>query len=342
LTRDKRLDILGRKIQDISRSRACDLLGISRQSLYYEPIDHSDDKPTMDAIDETFTKYPFYGVPKMRAALEREYGITAGIDRVRRLMRLMGLMAIYPKPNLSKPCPISQTYPYLLRNIAIIRPNQVWAADITYIKLAQGWCYLIAIIDWYSRYVLSWRLSESLHLPFCLDALNEAIGTYGTPEIFNSDQGSHFTALEWIAILKEHDIRISMDGRGRCMDNIFTERFWRSLKYENVYIKGYANLNEAHRGIAEYMPFFNTIRPHESLGYQTPQEIHFSLPKAKKQSATIAQERRNEGETTIGSSQTLESETVSAETKKQRSFFEEIAVTANRQTLTHYQLEIHS
>ncbi len=236
----------------------------------------------MDAIDETFTKYPFYGVPKMRAALKRECGIIAGIDRVRRLMRLMDLMAIYPKPNLSKPCPLSKTYPYLLRNIAIIRPNQVWATDITYIKLAQGWCYLIAIIDWYSRYVLSWRLSESLHLPFCLDALNEAIRIYGTPEIFNSDQGSHFTALEWIAILKENKIKISMDGRGRCMDNIFTERFWRSLKYENVYIKGYVNRDEAHRGIGEYMTFFNTVRPHESLNYQTPHEkFIFSVPSPK-------------------------------------------------------------
>lgn len=289
----------------------------------------------MDAIDETFTKYPFYGVPKMRAALAREYGIIAGIDRVRRLMRLMGIMAIYPKPNLSKPHPASTTYPYLLKNIAIIRPNQVWATDITYIKLARGWCYLIAIIDWYSRYVLSWRLSESLHLPFCLDALNEAITNHGTPEIFNSDQGSHFTALEWIAILKENKIKISMDGRGRCMDNIFTERFWRSLKYENVYIKGYENINEAHRGIAEYMTFFNTIRPHESLSYQTPQEIHFFLSEPEKRSATIAQERRNESETTHGSSRKLTGEHVSAETQKQRSLFGEIAGTVNRQTLTH-------
>lgn len=293
----------------------------------------------MDAIDEIFTKYPFYGVPKMRAALDRERGIIAGIDRVRRLMRLMGIMAIYPKPNLSKPCPISYKYPYLLRNIAIIRPNQVWATDITYIKLASGWAYLIAIIDWYSRYVLSWRLSETLQLPFCLHALNEAIMRYGAPEIFNSDQGSHFTATEWVAILNGNDIRISMDGRGRCMDNIFTERFWRSIKYENVYIKDYRTYDEANAGIAEYMTFFNTIRPHESLNYRTPYEVQFFLPESEKRGHRIAQEQRNGSEMTLWSSQKFTYDQVEARTKKQRQLFGEIATsasTSNQSILTPY------
>jgi len=323
------MDILDRKVEDISTTRACTLLCISRSSRYYESIDPGKDKRTMDAIDEIFTKYPFYGVPKMRAALDREHGIIAGIDRVRRLMRLMGIMAIYPKPNLSKPCPSSYTYPYLLRNIAIIRPNQVWATDITYIKLASGWAYLIAIIDWYSRYVLSWRLSETLQLPFCLNALNEAIAHYGAPEIFNSDQGSHFTATEWIAILKRDNIQISMDGRGRCMDNIFTERFWRSIKYENVYIKDYRTYDEAHTGIAEYMTFFNTIRPHESLNYRTPHEVHFFLPEPEKRGYRIAQEQRNGSEATPGSSQRFTHEQVEAGTKKQWSRFGEITISAS-------------
>lgn len=320
------MDILSHKIERVSTARACELLGISRSSLFYESVDPTDDKRTMDAIDEIFTKYPFYGVPKMRAALGRERGIIAGIDRIRRLMRLMGIMAIYPKPNLSKPCPNSHIYPYLLKNIAIIRPNQVWATDITYIKLSSGWAYLVAIIDWYSRYVLSWKLSTTLQLSFCLEALNEAIARYGIPEIFNSDQGSHFTAIEWIAILKEHDIKISMDGKGRCMDNIFTERFWRSIKYENVYIKDYRTYGEARTGIAEYMNFFNTIRPHESLNYKTPHEAHFFLPKPEKRGHRIAQEQRNESEMTLGSSQKVTDVGI----EKRRSLFGEIAINARQ------------
>lgn len=323
------MDILCRTEKDIVVSRACTLLGISRSSLSYEPADRPEDKRVCDTIDTIFTKCPFYGVPKMRAVLRRDHGITAGIDRVRRLMRLMGLIAIHPKPNLSKPCPISQTYPYLLKNLIIIRPNQVWATDITYIKLEKGWCYLVAIIDWHSRYVLSWRLSKTLELSFCLDALNEAIRIYGVPEIFNSDQGSHFTAIEWIAILKDNGIRISMDGRGRYWDNIFTERFWRSLKYENVYLKGYRTYDEAYMGIKEYMGFFNTERPHESLGYQTPREVHFSLPEPEKRGHRIAQEHRNEREMTQGSSQRTADRHVEATKEKQRSLFNEIAVAAS-------------
>lgn len=322
----------------IAVSRACNLLGISRSSLSYEPVDRPRDKRICDTIDTIFTKCPFYGVPKMRAVLRRDHGISAGIDRVRRLMRLMGLMAIHPKPNLSKPTPASHIYPYLLKNLTITRPNQVWATDITYIRLEKGWCYLIAIIDWYSRYVLSWRLSKTLELPFCLEALNEAIATYGIPDIFNSDQGSHFTAIEWIAILKSHDIQISMDGRGRCWDNIFTERFWRSLKYENVYLKGYRTYEEAYTGIGEYMSFFNTERPHESLSYQTPHEVHFSLPEAEKRGHRITQERRNEPEMTNASQKQI-SECGEAINEKQRLLFEEIAVaagTSNRPNLSHY------
>jgi putative transposase len=260
-------------------------------------------------------------VPKVQTVLLRDYGIMAGIDRVRRLMRLMGLMALYPKPNLSKPSP-AYKYPYLLKNLVIIRPNQVWATDITYIRLKRGFAYLVAIIDWYSRYVLSWRLSQTLELPFCLDALNEAIRIYGMPEIFNSDQGSHFTAEDWISILKANKIRISMDGRGRCWDNIFTERFWRSLKCENVYIKGYSTFAEALPGIAEYMILYNTFRPHESLGNRTPHETHF----AEKRSSTIAQERRNESETTCGSSQ----KPAEGEQEKQLSLFGATALAADQ------------
>lgn len=320
------MEILNRTERGIAASRACNLLGISRSSLSYEPADRPRDKQVCDAIDTIFTKCPFYGVPKMRAVLRRDHGIIAGIDRVRRLMRLMGLMAIHPKLNLSKPCPTSQIYPYLLKNFTITRPNQVWATDITYIRLEKGWCYLVAIIDWHSRYVLSWRLSKTLELPFCLEALNEAIATYGTPDIFNSDQGSHFTAIEWIAILKDNGIRISMDGRGRYWDNIFTERFWRSVKYENVYLKGYRTYDDANTGIGEYMRFFNTERPHESLNYRTPHEVHFSLSEPEKRGHRIAQEQRNEHEMTFGSCQRTTDRHAEAVKEKQRSLFNEIAI----------------
>lgn len=251
------------------------MLGVSRQSLYYEPRERIGEKEAMDAVDEIFTKCPFLGVPKVKTILLRDYGIGAGIDKVRRIMRGMGLMAIGPKPNLSKPSP-SYKYPYLLKNFIITRPMQVWGTDITYIRLLSGWCYLIAIIDWFSRYVLSWRLSKNLELPFCRDALNDALVRYGPPYICNMDQGSHFTSEQWIAMLKASGARISMDGRGRCWDNIFTERFWRSLKTENVYAKGYATFDEAHEGIGEYMGLYNTYRPHESLDYFTPHSIHFA------------------------------------------------------------------
>lgn len=246
----------------------------------------------MDAIDEIYTKRPIYGKRKMKPVLDRDYGIVIGLDHVRRLMRLMGIEAIYPKPNLSKACPLSKKYPYLLKNLIITSPNQVWATDITYIKLTSGWCYLIAILDWHSRYVLSWRLSKNLELPFCLEALNEALEVFGIPEYFNTDQGSHFTATEWIAILKEKNIKISMDGRGRCWDNIFTERLWRNVKYEDVFIKGYADFSEANIGLAEYFIFYNTERPHQSLGYRTPAEI-YDFPARSAQRTTLAEELKN-------------------------------------------------
>lgn len=254
----------------------------------------------MDALDELFTRYPILGSRKLKPVLKDLYDIDAGRERIRRLKQLMGLHTIYPKPNLSKPS-ASYKYPYLLKNFMIIRPNQVWATDITYIKLTHGWAYLIAILDWFSRYVLSWRLSNNLELPFCLEALDEALTHHDAPEIFNTDQGSHFTAEAWISRLKSKKIRISMDGKGRCWDNIFTERLWRTVKCENVYIKGYASYDEAHAGLAEYFTFYNTIRPHQSFGQKTPCEIHFSLPSPEKRRSTIVQEERNTFETTYES-----------------------------------------
>ena len=228
----------------------------------------------MNAIDEIYTAHPFYGSRRLAVELGRTYQLSACRDHVRRLMRQMGLEAIYPKKNRGSEPNIAHTkYPYLLTNLTLTSPNQVWGTDITYIRLAKGFCYLVAIIDWYSRYVVSWRLSDSLHIDFCLEnvmaALQEAV-----PLIHNSDQGSHFTSPAYTAILRERGTQISMDGRGRCMDNIFTERLWRSVKYEDTYLKSYTTIEEARTGLNQYFPFYNNDRPHQSLDYRPPVELY--------------------------------------------------------------------
>jgi putative transposase len=242
--------------------------------VYYQPCGpKASDLAVMRRLDEQYTATPFYGVERMTAALGRQ-GLRIGHNRVRRLLRLMGLEAIYPKPRLSLPGgPEHRIYPYLLRGLRLERPNQVWSADITYIRLSAGFVYLVAILDWFSRYVLSWSLSTTLDAWFCVQALREALRT-GRPEIFNTDQGSQFTSGDWIAELTQAGVAISMDGRGRAFDNIFTERLWRSVKYEEVYLKDYAAVDEARQGLDGYFGFYNTGRLHQALGYRTPAEVH--------------------------------------------------------------------
>jgi putative transposase len=228
----------------------------------------------MRRLDEQYTARPFYGVERMTAALRRD-GLRVGHNRVRRLLRLMGLETLYPKPRLSVPGgPEHRIYPYRLRGLRLDHPNQVWSADITYIRLAQGFVYLVALLDWFSRYVLSWSLSPTLDVWFCVEALREALRT-ATPEIVNTDQGSQFTSGVWQAELTAAGVVISMDGRGRAFDNIFTERLWRSVKYEEVYLKDYGAVDEARAGLRDYFGFYNTTRPHQALGYRTPAEVHF-------------------------------------------------------------------
>jgi len=257
-------------------SRQCELFGLSRSSFYYEPAVVGDyNLLLMRLIDEQYTQTPFYGIRRMTACL-RALGHGVNRKRIGRLMRLMGLEAIYPKPNLSRATGNeSIKYPYLLKGLVIQKPNHVWSTDITYIRLKQGFVYLVAVIDWFSRYVLSWEISNSLDTYFCLSALDKAFQK-GVPEIFNSDQGSQFTSESFINSLQTSGTRISWDGRGRALDNIFVERLWRSVKYEDVYLKDYANVPEAIKGINRYFKFYNTQRPHQSLGYKTPEQVYFS------------------------------------------------------------------
>ena len=227
----------------------------------------------MRRIDELFMKHPFYGSRQMVRQLRRE-GVCVGRHRVRRLMRLMGLEAIYQAPRTSMPHPAHRVYPYLLKGMTIDRPNQVWCADITYIPVQHGFLYLVAIMDWATRHVLSWRLSNTMDASFCIEALNDALARYATPEIFNTDQGSQFTSLDFTGALKDAGVTISMDGRGRCMDNIFIERLWRSLKYEAVYLHELTDGFKAERVIGEWIGFYNTERPHSALAGQTPAEAY--------------------------------------------------------------------
>jgi len=266
MSRAARLAMIDRTDDRVSVVRQCRLVGISRSSLYYRA--KAPDSATLDLmrrIDEQYLKTPFYGSRKMMVWF-REQGYAVGRDRVRRLMRLLGLEAIYQKPRTSKPAAGHKIYPYLLRNLVIDRPNQVWCSDVTYIPMARGFLYLVAVMDWFSRYVLSWRLSTSLHADSCVDALEEA-------EIFNTDQGSQFTGEAFTTVLLDAKIDISMDGKGRWMDNVFIERLWRSLKYEEVYLHAYETVADAKAGIGSWISFYNVSRPHQALGYRTPTEI---------------------------------------------------------------------
>ena len=257
----------------VSMRRQCELLGIARSGLYRSPAAADDnDLVLMRRIDELFTTWPFLGSRRMTALLRAE-GHAVNRKRIRRLMGEMGIAALGPKPRTTKPAPGHKIYPYLLRGLAIERPNQVWCADITYIPVGRGFLYLVAIMDWASRAVLSWRLSNTLDGSFCVSALEEALARFGKPAIFNTDQGCQFTAAAFTGTLAAAGVRISMDGCGRWMDNVFIERLWRSLKYEDIYLKGYADGREAKAGIASWITFYNGRRPHQALGNRTPMAV---------------------------------------------------------------------
>ena len=274
MSRGERQEMIGRDRPGLSLSRQCGLLSISRSSYYYAAKGESPENlALMRRIDELFLKYPFYGSRQMVRRLRRE-GVRVGRHRVRRLMRLMGLEAIYQAPRTSAPHPAHRIYPYLLKGMKIDRPNQVWCADITYIPVQRGFLYLVAIMDWATRHVLSWRLSNTMDTRFCLEALNEALARYGKPAIFNTDQGSQFTGFDFTGVLKDAGVAISMDGRGRCMDNIFIERLWRSLKYEAVYLHELTDGFKAERVIGQWIDFYNTERPHSALDGATPAEAY--------------------------------------------------------------------
>jgi len=251
----------------LSISKQCELLDLNRTSYYYKPVgENPENLRLMRQIDEQYMKTPFYGTRRM--------GVCLGINRkkAQRLMRLMGLEAIYPKPKTSTKHPQHKIYPYLLNGVEVTRVNQVWSTDITYIPMARGFLYLVAVMDWFSRYVLSWELSNTLHAQFCVDALDVAL-RQGTPEIFNTDQGSQFTSEAFISLLLESTTRISMDGRGRCFDNIFVERLWRTVKYEHVYLYLHESGEQLRRGLRDYFHFYNEERPHQALGYQNPASV---------------------------------------------------------------------
>lgn len=259
---------------DISMRRQCELIGLSRSTFYYSLATESEfNLQIMRLIDEQYTKTPFYGWPRLTAHLQR-LGHKVNHKRVRRLMALMGLQAIFPGPKTTVANREHKKYPYLLRDFSISRVNQVWSADITYVPMRAGFMYLMAIIDWFSRYVVAWQLSNTLDGEFCLLALKRALSG-GQPEIFNTDQGVQFTAQAFTSTLEEAGIRVSMDGRGRALDNIFVERLWRSVKYEDIYLKEYASVPELETGLDTYFWFYNQERPHQSLSYRTPSEVHF-------------------------------------------------------------------
>ena len=264
-----------------SLRRQCTLLSLHRSGLAYKPVPaDQDDLAVMGEMDKIYLQWPFYGSRRIAVELRRR-GHKVNRKRVRRLMLVMGIEAMAPGPNTSRPRKEDKKYPYLLRNLLITRPNQVWATDITYIPLRHGFVYLVAIIDWFTRKVLSWRLSNTLDTSFCIDALDEALARFGRPEIFNSDQGCQFTAEELVQKLLDAGVGVSRDGKGRCLDNVFAERLWRSLKYEEVYLKSYDSIAEARREIGNYLAFFNDERPHQTHGYRTPDEIFTGQPNRK-------------------------------------------------------------
>ncbi len=261
--------------QDLSIRHQCRLLGLNRSSLYYQPVPIPDEEfRIMRDIDEIYTMFPSYGVIKMTRELQNR-GFNIGKKRVRRILRSMGIIAIYPKPKLSIPNKEHKVYPYLLKGLKISGPDHVWCTDITYIRMRRGFTYLIAVMDWYSRYVLSWKLSVSLDTDFCVRALEIALRN-SKPEIFNTDQGSQFTSNVFTQILKDHDIEISMDGKGRYLDNIFVERLWRSVKYEEVYLNDYGSVSEAREKLGRYFNLYNNHRLHQSFDYNTPASVYYA------------------------------------------------------------------
>ena len=273
MNRSLRQAMIDRGHKQLSLVRQCTLLNISRASVYYRPVStRAEDLELMARMDRQYLKTPFYGSRRMKAWLLAE-GYLVNRSKVRRLMRLMGLEAIYRRPNTSKPAPGHRVYPYLLKGVDVNRVDQVWAADITYIPMAQGFLYLVAIMDWHSRHVLAWKLSNTMDTDFCVTALEAALGK-GRPEVFNTDQGAQFTSDAFTQTLQERGIRVSMDGKGRYLDNIFVERLWRSIKYEEVYLKAYQTVAEARVGINAYLEFYNRRRPHQSLGYRTPAQVY--------------------------------------------------------------------
>jgi putative transposase len=262
----------------LSISRQAKTLAISRGSIYYLPRPVSmADLALMRRIDELHLDYPFAGSRMLKGLLVGE-GYKTGRLHVRTLMKRMGIEAIYRRPNTSKPAPGHKIYPYLLRKLPVTRPNQVWAMDITYIPMARGFVYLAAVVDWFTRRVLAWRLSITLEVDFCIEAVEEALARYGKPDIFNTDQGSQFTSIDFIKVLKDAEIAISMDGKGAWRDNVFVERLWRTIKYEEVYLHAYQNVPQARKAIAKYLTFYNTKRPHSLLDGQTPDQVYFNPP----------------------------------------------------------------
>jgi putative transposase len=268
-----RKSLLDRRHRVLSMRRQCALIGVARSGVYRASKPANDNDAALKRrIDELFTKWPFYGSRRMTLSL-REDGVKINRKRVRRLMREMGIEALGPKPNTSKPAPGHKIYPYLLRDMKIERPNQVWCADITYLPLGRGFLYLVAVMDWAGRAVLSWRLSNTMDASFCIGALEEALARFGKPEIFNTDQGSQFTSVAFTGVLEKVGIRISMDGRGRWMDNVFIERLWRSLKYEDLHLKGYTDGFETKIGIGRWIAFYNEQRFHSALANRTPMTV---------------------------------------------------------------------
>jgi len=277
LSVERRRAVVDRRHPSLSIVRQCELLDISRSGLYYQPAGISEEDLTlMKLIDRQYLTTPFYGARRLAVWLKNQ-GYRVNRKRIRRLMQVMGLKAIYRRPRTSQPAAGHRIYSYLLNGMKLTRPNQVWAADITYILMARGFLYLVAIIDWYSRYVLAWRLSNTLDTSFCVEALEEALRK-GKPEIFNTDQGAQFTSEAFTGLLEQHGVRVSMDGKGRYGDNLFIERLWRTVKYEEVYLKAYQDGKDARVGIGGYFRFYNAERPHQALDYRTPAEVFNSIP----------------------------------------------------------------
>jgi putative transposase len=266
------------KSQQLSISRQCKILDVNRSSYYYRPKPiKQEDLDLMRKIDELYLENPSSGSRTIRRQLKRQ-GMIVSRKRIQRLMRLMGIEAVYPKPNTSRPHPQHKAYPYLLRDLAINRPNHVWASDVTYIPMDRGFMYLVAIMDWHSRKVLSWRVSNTLEPSFCVNALEEALSRFGAPEIFNTDQGAQFTSNAFIKVLKKNDIAISMDGRGRCQDNIFIERLWWTLKHQYIYLHSFDTGKSLRRGLGKWIQYYNLVRGHSSLDDKTPDEVYYGLP----------------------------------------------------------------